>query len=407
MTRIPPATRRPVILAFTRHYLPGYRAGGPIRSIANMIDRLGDEMTFRVITTDRDVADSVPYEMVEVDQWNRLGKAQVLYTSPAARSLLRIAQLLRKTPHDAVYLNSILDPMFTLRVLLLRRLGAAPAKPVVIAPRGEFSPGAWRLKRWKKAPYLWLLKRLGGVRGVIWQASSDLEQDDIVRAIGARRAEEQGSVLIASNLAPCSSVESGNKAPRSRSVGDPLDVCFLSRISPKKNLDYALRILQRVRVPVRFTIYGPIEDRSYWKECEGIMGALPSHVTTIHRGNIEPDRVVSILAEHDLFFLPTRGENFGHVIHEAMRAGLPVLISDQTPWRDLERLEVGWALPLSDAGAFAEVIEEVSSWGLERLAEWRRNAREHAAAVAEDEEVLEANRNLFSRDAPKEVSAAA
>lgn len=362
-----------------------------------MIDRLGDEMTFRVITTDRDVADSVPYEMVEVDQWNRIGKAQVLYTSPAARSLRRIAQVLRNTPHDVVYLNSLLDPMFTLRVLLLRRLGTTPAKPVVIAPRGEFSPGAWRLKRWKKAPYLRLLKLVGGVRGVIWQASSDLERDDIVRVIGARRAEEQGSVLIAPNLAPCSSVESGDETPRSRFVDDPLEVCFLSRISPKKNLDYALRILQRVRVPVRFTIYGPIEDRTYWKECEEIMGALPSHVTAIHRGTVEPDRVVSTLAEHDLFFLPTRGENFGHVIHEAMRAGLPVLISDQTPWRDLERLEVGWALPLSDPAAFVRTIEELSAWSAEHLASWARKARELASAMAEDDRTIEANRLLFSK----------
>ena len=35
--------------------------------------------------------------------------------------------------------------------------------------------------------------------------------------------------------------------------------------------------------------------------------------------------------EYDLLFLPTKGENFGHVILESMSAGTPVLISDTTP----------------------------------------------------------------------------
>lgn len=403
-TSTPPMTRRPIILAFARHYLPGYRAGGPVRSISNTIDRLGDEMVFRVVTMDRDLGDAAPYQAVEMGRWNRLGKGWVLYLGPAARSLRQMARLLRDTPHDVIYLNSILDPVFTLRVLLLRRIGAGSAKPVLIAPRGEFSPGAWSLKRWKKEPYLQCLRLLGAMRGIYWQASSDLERNDIARAIRTKGVDgESDSILIAPNLAPCSGAEDRDETHSSRTAGDPLRVCFLSRISPKKNLDFALQVLQRVRVPVRFSIYGPAEDRSHWGECQAIMKGLPPHVTAIHRGNVEPDRVVATLAEHDLFFLPTRGENFGHVIHEAMRAGLPVLISDQTPWRDLERCEAGWALPLGDAEAFVRKIEEVSSWNRERLAKWRKNARNLAADVAEDESVLEANRGLFARFASSEA----
>ena len=397
-------SKPPAILAFTRHYLPGYRAGGPIRSISNLVDRLGDEMMFRVVTMDRDISDSSPYAAVEMDRWNPVGKAHVLYTSPAARSLRRMARLLRDTAHDVLYLNSILDPAFTLRVLLLRRLGVVPVKPIVIAPRGEFSPGAWRLKRWKKEPYLRSLRLLGALRGVHWQASSELERDDIVLAMRTNAVEGlRESILVAPNLSTCSDATRDSEARWQRLADEPLRVSFLSRISPMKNLDYALRVLQRVRVPVRFSICGPVEDRSHWNECQALTAALPPHVTVIHRGDIEPDRVVATLAEHDLFFLPTRGENFGHVIHEAMRAGLPVLISDQTPWRDLERLEVGWALPLSEPEAFVRTIEDVSSWNSEHLEKWRKNARRFAADVAEDEAAVEANRGLFMRLASAEA----
>jgi len=67
---------KPVILTFVGCYLPGYRGGGPIRTIANMVDRLGDEFEFRIITMDRDLGDVKPYENVKVDSWNAVGKEQ-------------------------------------------------------------------------------------------------------------------------------------------------------------------------------------------------------------------------------------------------------------------------------------------------------------------------------------------
>lgn len=35
------------ILTLADYYLPGYKAGGPIRTLANMVDMLGDEFKFR------------------------------------------------------------------------------------------------------------------------------------------------------------------------------------------------------------------------------------------------------------------------------------------------------------------------------------------------------------------------
>ena len=58
------------------------------------------------------------------------------------------------------------------------------------------------------------------------------------------------------------------------------------------------------------------------------------------------------LAKNDLFFFPAHGENYGHVIAEAMAAGCPVLISDQTAWRNLEEKGAGWDLPLDAPGRF-------------------------------------------------------
>ena len=68
---------------------------------------------------------------------------------------------------------------------------------------------------------------------------------------------------------------------------------------------------------------------------------------------MQNDEVLSALSGHDLFFLPTLGENYGHVIHEALLSGSQVLLSDQTPWRGLTEAGLGWDLPLEGKGAFA------------------------------------------------------
>jgi glycosyltransferase involved in cell wall biosynthesis len=102
-----------------------------------------------------------------------------------------------------------------------------------------------------------------------------------------------------------------------------------------------------------------------------------------------------LLTQQDLFLFPTRGESFGHVIHEALRAGLPVLISDQTPWRRLEEQGVGWDLPLGDLSAFSRRIEEVAGWSDTARRMWSARACRLASEVAQNPVTLEANRGLF------------
>ncbi|MGN6449400.1 MAG: hypothetical protein ACTHLK_12565, partial [Brucella intermedia] len=145
---------RPVILVFVHYYLPGYKSGGPVRTIANMVEALGDEYDFRIVTSDRDVTDTEPYPDAVEGRWVRVGKAQVLYLSPAQKSLRHIGDILRTTPHEALYLNSFFDPDFTLKPLLARKLGLAPATRCILAPRGEFSEDALRLKSTKKTAFL-------------------------------------------------------------------------------------------------------------------------------------------------------------------------------------------------------------------------------------------------------------
>ena len=377
------------VLAIIRHYLPGYQSGGPARTLANLVERLGDEIQFRIITCDRDLVDEAPYTGVAVDGWNRVGKAEVYYASPPNRSVRRLTRLIGRTRHDVLYLNSFFDSVLTVKTLMARRFGLLREVPVVLAARGEFSPAALNLDRWKKIAYRATARRLGMYRDLVWQASSEFEADDIRRTLGAT-AEP---LLVAPNLPRPAS--HGSATMQSRSSGEALRVVFLSRITRLKNLAYALQVLQQVRVPVKFSICGPIADRGYWSECQRVLACLPDNVAVEYRGEVPSVDVPRVLGAHDLFFLPTQSENYGHAIAEALSVGTPVLIADTTPWRGLEEAGVGWDLPLDDSNRFARHVEHAAGLGTGEYAAWRARVQAYAASRIENTGAVDANRKLF------------
>lgn len=376
------------ILIVIEHYSPGYKYGGPIRSIVGLIDRLGDEFSFHVITSDRDFKEKNPYPRLEAGAWRNVGKAAVLYLIPREMRLRRWRRLLNRLEYKVIYLNGYFTKT-TIRTLILRFLKMIPSKPVILAPRGEFSSGALGLKRMKKTIYMQVARWMRMYHHIIWQASSENEKRDILRALGLPEDE----IMVAPNMVPASVVPRDDR--RVKKSGS-LRMVFLSRISRMKNLDYALNISMTLRGDIFFDIYGIIEDRDYWKECQAIMKNIPGNVFVSYRGEATPDQVPDILSGYHLFILPTRGENYGHVIHEALRAGCPVLISDRTQWNGLEEKKAGWDIPLSRPERFIEMIEAMTEMNEAAYHEWSTGARRWGETMANPIPAVEQNRLLLT-----------
>src|SRR5262249_16327598 len=132
-------------------YLPGYKAGGPIRTISNLIELLGVEFDFFVLTRDRDFGDRASYPDLAKDAWTQIGTARVLYAADLSLSSFR--RCIREIQPDIIYLNSFFSRL-TIKILLLRRLRLIPSCPMVLAPRGEFSQGALGIKQLRKKLFL-------------------------------------------------------------------------------------------------------------------------------------------------------------------------------------------------------------------------------------------------------------
>jgi glycosyltransferase involved in cell wall biosynthesis len=383
--------KRTNILVFIGHFIPAYKAGGPIQSISNVVDRLGDKLKINILTSDRDIDDSAPFEGILLDRWNVVGKAFVLYLRARDYTPLKIRSILTRLDYNMVYLNSFFSFRFSILPIILFQLGLVRRTPLIIAPRGEFSPGALGLKKQKKIIFILIARTLGLYHNVTWQASSVHERGDIQRWFG-----EKTIIVIAKNMPPLINENENSRLIRKKRKGY-LKIIFLSRISPKKNLHQALKMLKGLDGNLEFNIFGPIEDASYWSKCQETISDLENNLVVRYRGILEHERVDSMMRGNDIFFLPTLGENYGHVILEALCAGCPVLISDQTPWLELEKKGIGWDIPLQNSKKYHEVLQNCISMDNDEYSKWSEKAYRYGVKTATNNEVVQQHLKLFYR----------
>ncbi len=149
---------------------------------------------------------------------------------------------------------------------------------------------------------------------------------------------------------------------------------FFFFFSKNKNLSYALEVLSKVKNEVRFDIYGPKEDMIYWKQCEKLIVKMPGNIEINYKYSLKPDEIVETMRQYHAFFLPTKSENFGHVIVEAMQSGVVPIISNQTPWRNLSKSKAGWDLDLCNINAFSEVIDNLYEMNSDEYNQWSQGA---------------------------------
>jgi glycosyltransferase involved in cell wall biosynthesis len=381
---------RPVVLMFVGHYLPGYKAGGIITCVSNIADHLHKDFEFRIVTRDRDIGDERPYAGIQAGAWHQVGRASVMYLPPEELTLAGIRRVVEAIPHDLIYLTSFFEPM-NVKLLFNLRLGRVRCGPIVLAPQGEFAWPSLRQKYPKKAVFMRLARLAGLYSPVRWHASTDVEADDIQRIMRIR----PGAIGVAHQLPPAFA-DPGNADDRAdASAGRDLRVAFLSRISPEKNLHLALDVLRRAKARVAFDIIGPIGNPAYWTECEKAIQTLPSNISVRSLGAIPSTDAIKVLSRYDLMLFPTGGESYGQVIAESLLAGTPVLISTETPWRELPKRGLGWDLPLEDLDAYVRVIDSLPVLDEAGRREKRSSVREAAARLLSESPAIANVRDLF------------
>lgn len=375
---------KPRVLVFIDWYLPGYKAGGPVRSLANMVDHLRDRIDFNIVTRNTEYTGTTPYPGVEYDRWTTLpGGERVWYASKEGTSRKAWKRILKEEPWDTIYVNGLYSWWYNILPLWLSR--GAKAKRVV-AVRGMLAAGAIRQGALKKLLFLSVARLFDLYRGVLFQATKQDEVDDI-RKLLLHRAK----VAVAPNLPR---MAAAHQAPIGKEPG-ALKLVSIARIAPEKNTLLAIESLEATQCRVDFNLYGPVYDRAYWAKCLRAIDELPERVQVTHHGAIPPNEVPGMLAAHHALFMPSAGENFGHTMLEALCTGRPLLISDRTPWKQLEAAHAGWDLPLDDKRAFTSAVDRLCNMDQAGYDQWAQGAFAMGKRYLADTSIGEASFKLL------------
>ena len=371
------------IFVYSDYYKPGYLAGGPIQSISNMC-KLLPEFFFYVYTQNFDLnRKQNPYQ-VQTDTWlEGNDTTKLFYTSRIHYFFSSWKQLFKVKP-DVIYINSLFSTATQPNLFQVLFYSLFHKCKIIIAPRGELDEGALSIKGRKKQIFIALFKMLISKK-IVFHATTEKEKSFI-------KMEVKNEVLVAENIP---GVYHG-KIARNK-LPDSSKFIFISRICVKKNLLFALNCLKNINIDgeLEFTIVGPSEDQVYWKECETVINQMPSNIKCIVLGPVPHHQIQDKLIENHYMLFPTMAENFGHIIYESLINGVPVIISDNTPWNDGYDNGV-FAYSLSQQNQFISKIENFHRQGQNEYNILSENASTYAKSKVNLEVIRDQYFKLFN-----------
>lgn len=372
------------VLAFIDWYLPGFKAGGPIRSLSNMVEQLSDQLDFYIITSNKDLGEEEGYENTPVNKWQPVSHARVMYFEKAPDKK-RLLALFNEVAPNYIYFNSLFSKDYALAPLHALK-GKLPLGRTIIAPRGMLGEGALRIKGMKKKVFLGAAKSMGLFKNIKWHASTNQEKKEIQTVF------KSANVHVALNLIAPPTVKAEDVLPLKP---ENKRFIFASRIALKKNLHYLFNCLNMMTFQdtVEVVIYGVIDEASYWDGCKKILNN--DKVKMNYKGAVKPLQLAEAMQRAHFFVLPSSHENFGHAVYEAMANGCPVLISDQTAWHNLQDKGVGFDLSLDDEPAWRQAINHMVTMSPREYNTMVGQSISYAREIADDKNAIVANLALF------------
>jgi glycosyltransferase involved in cell wall biosynthesis len=387
--------QRKKIMVFCDYYLPGFKSGGGMWTVVNLVEHFQDRYDFYVVTRNHDgKADRKPYEQVKTGEWNTVDSARVFYLGPRQLRVRRFLDLIKEIKPDIVFLNSVFS-LPSITFLRTRKIARMYHIPVIVSPCGEFAPATLKIRSTKKSLFLKYAKVTSLYRNVIWRASFELDAQEIRAAIG-----NDIEVHCAPDLPPKTIVPDFNLSNKPAKRKGAVRFVFVSRLVRKKNLHFLLeRLSTCTDGEIVLDVVGPIEDKEYWKECEAAARKLPTNVRLNVLGPMPyPETLVQMQSAH-FFVLPTLTENFGYVFIEALACGCPLLISDRTVWGDVAEKGSGWTVPIEDPAAWDAAVRRCLEMDQEEFSKMAQAAREHALEWLADPKIEDASARLLEHAA--------
>jgi glycosyltransferase involved in cell wall biosynthesis len=365
-------------------FLPAFRAGGPIQSVANLVREFHEGVEYYIFCSDTDLNGGA-VENITTGEWLPFNAHTHVWYADHEKISDSLVKQVEAIKPGILYIIGLYSWHFNMVPLIFCK---GPEK--ILSARGMLHPGALSQKKWKKKIYLRLFKLLEYHYKVKFHATDAAEEQYIREHFGAPAV-----INIAGNFP-------GNIGPLPVAKKTPgmLTLISIGLISPMKNILLVLEALSKIKFPIQYDIYGPVKDPAYWDECLAKIKSLPPDIRVVVHKEIEPSRVKEALTDAHVFILPSKSENFGHAIFEALSAGRPVITSNHTPWNNLQESYAGMNIAVGDDSKsadskLAEAILFFTSMDEAALLQWHRGAIDYAAGAIDMEKIKGQYREMF------------
>lgn len=363
---------------------PAYKAGGPVMSIMKLVENLHEYYEFYILCGSVDYGDTAELPGLVQDEWTDWrGMAKVYYLSNKNKKRQRIFFILDEIEADIYYVQGVFSLYFSVFPLIWWH--RAKKDKIIVATRGMFHESALRVKRFKKMLFLYGAKIMGWYHHVYFHSTNPEETEQLRRILG-----NEATYIEASNFPRVMAVN-----PDRRKEKSSLKLLNVARISPEKNTLFLIKVLRHIKGNVSLTLVGNHADEGYMQQCINAAELLPENVKVTFAGHQKISELQGFYDSHDVFILPTKGENFGHSILEALSAGLPTIISNNTPWSGLEKKGAGYNLN-EDENLYASCIETFIEMDNDAYKVSSQNAVIYAAEKVNFEEIRQSYFNLLS-----------
>ncbi len=374
-------------------YRPAHKAGGPITSIENLVDLLGDEphLEFYVVCGVFDYGEQQPLDMPQ-ETWVTVGKAQVQYWHPKQLGWKQWMHIYQTLQPDIIHTQGLWSPKFSILPLLVAQ--RYKKAKIVVSPRGMLTPQALKQKGAVKAGVSFVLKALRAYKNVVFHSTNDqeteeirlfLKQQDSIFNDGVAGAEgnpvKKGNAILQMPNVPRNLGGAVKQTKRQKQLNE-LHWLFVGRISPEKNPLLLLEALRLLEIPTKGFFIGGCQSETYRQQFEEKIKGLPKRHQVKYVGEKSLQEITGFLGEADVSINTSISENFGHAMAEALSAGVPIIVGPNTPWQNLSQDKSGVVAEYSAQG-FADAMRAMAALDFTEYQAHQDGAKERFAIQCE------------------------
>ena len=321
-------------------------SGGPSRSVPALAESQSRHENVEVAVWFQDRGKPIVPMAHSKVEYGALGRDALTLRSVVERAF-RSAQ--QRPGSKVIHLHGLWSPLLHVSA----KVASKERFPYIVSTRGMLSGWALGHKAWKKK-LAWMFYQESDLqRAECLVASSEFELRDITARLPDARVEVIPNGCDARPQRTRSSERTRSLAPGVRWA------LALGRLHRVKGYAELIQAWANLRpTGWKLAIAGPDED-GYRSKLEELIHKLQLQEAVVMLGEVDDLQKWTLLDQCELLVAPSKAENFGMAIAEALQSGTPVITTTGTPWRELQEFDCGWWIE-PDVVALERALEEAT-----------------------------------------------